>query len=377
MVKYILISRSAFLNKDSEVRQEFIQLHHKLKHTEIKLLLVTRNENITSCRAILKKTFGDGEVLIGKRFDLSKKFIEGNKKISNNDFIMIGSVEEDIRIVANNKIVLFNPTWLQVNEKIVKYGFRIESVDKLIRCIDILNLENKFMFDSKINEKTTLIALCDAREYYAVADELEMLKRYKGVLKFNQEPYQYAVYFHYVCNLLNDNRFKDVDYWMAVPSSSGSNNNYVYEMVANTRYLMNDRKKEDLFIRHKPAKKSTYMNNDERINLGCTRHFDTIHLNPKYKGKLTGKKICVIDDYVTNGTSFETIRNLLENEGVKEIILLAIGSFKKPYIRERYKLEGNVYEEGYNYELLDIKPIRILANDYAQETITSIYNIIS
>lgn len=377
MVKYILISRSVFLNEHSEVREEFIRLHHKLKQTEIKLVLVTRNDNSSSCRAILNKTFGDGEVSVGQRFRLSKKFIEGNKKISNKDFIMIGSVEEDIRIVANNKIVLFNPTWLQVDEKIAKYGFRIESIDKLIRCIDILNLENQFMFDTKIDEKTTLIALCDAREYYAVTDELEMLKTYKGVLKFNEEPYQYAVYFHYICNLLNDNRFKDVDYWMAVPSSSGSNKNYVYEMITNTRYLMNDRKKEDLFIRYKPAQKSTYMRSDERISLGCTRHFDTIHLNPKYKGKLKGKKICIIDDYVTNGTSFETIRNLLENEGVKEIILLAIGSFKKPYIRERYKIEGNVYEKDFNYELIDIKTIRIVANDYAKQTIKNIYSIIS
>lgn len=377
MVKYILISRSVFLNKNSEVREEFIQLHHKLKHTGIKLMLITRNENISSCRAILKKTFGEGEVFIGKRLDFSKKFIEGNEKISNKDFIMVGSVEEDIRIVANNKIVLFNPTWLQVDEKIVKYGFRIESIDKLIRCIDILNLENQFMFDAEIDEKTTLIALCDAREYYAVSDELEMLKQYKGVLKFNKEPYQYAVYFHYVCNLLNDDRFRDVDYWMAVPSSSGSNNNYVYEMITNTRYLMNDRKKEDLFIRHKPAQKSTYMDKAERIYLGCTRHFDTIHLNPKYKGKLKGKKICIIDDYVTNGTSFETIRNLLENEGVKEIILLAIGSFKKPYIKENYRIEGNVYEKAFKYELLNRETIRVVANDYAREAIRNIYSIIN
>ena len=375
MVKFILISRSAFLNEESKIREEILLLHQKLLQKDIKLVLVTRSKG--EYKEILNETFGNGEILIKERYPLSKKFIEHNPKISNKDFIMLGAVEEDIRIVANNKIILFNPMWMKVEEKIQKYGFRINSIDKLIQCIDILNLENQFMFDAKLNEKTNLIALCDAREYYAVTDELEVLKKYKGVLKFNHEPYQYAVYFHYICNLLNDERFTNVDYWMAVPSSSGSNENYVYEMVANTRYLLNDRKKDDLFIRHTPAQKSTYMDKDERKRLGCARHFDTIHLNPKYKGKLRGKKVCIIDDYVTNGTSFDTLRNLLEAEGVREIILLAIGTFRKPYVKENYEISGNVFTKDFSYELVDKNSIRIQANNVAQETIKKIYNIIN
>lgn len=375
MIKFILISRSAFFNEESKVREEVLLLYKTLQQKNIKLVLVTRS--IGEYKEILNETFDEGEILIRERYPLSKKFIEKNPKISNRDFIMLGAVEEDIRIVANNKIILFNPTWIQVDEKIHKYGFRIDSINKLIQCIDILNLENQFMFDTKINEKTNLIALCDAREYFAVKDELEMLRRYKDVLKFNQEPYQYAVYFHYVCNLLNDERFMDVDYWMAVPSSSGSNKNYVYEIVTNTRYLMNDRKKDDLFIRHTQAQKSTYMDNNERIRLGCARHFDTICLNPKYRGKLRDKKVCIIDDYVTNGTSFETLRNLLETEEVREIILLAIGTFKKPYVKEDYQITGSIFTKDFNYEMLARKSIRIQANDKAQETIKKIYSIIN
>lgn len=375
MVKFILISRNAFFDSESEVRKEIILLHQGLQQKDIKLVLVTRSSE--QYREILKRTFGDGEILIRKRHNLSGKFIENSTKISNKDFIMIGSVKEDIYITANNKITLFNPTWIQVEEKIEQYGFRIESVGKLIQCIDILNLENRFMYDTNIDENTTLIALCDAREYYAVNDELEMLKKYKGVLKFNQELYQYAVYFHYICNLLNDDRFKDIDYWMAVPSSSGSTQNYVYEMVQNTRYLLKNSKKDNLFIRHTPAQKSTYMNQKERVDQGCSRHFDSIYLNPKYKGKLVDKKVCILDDYVTNGTTFETLRNLLQTEGVREIILLAIGTFKKPYIKEDYKIVGDIFTKEFRYEIKDRKSIRIQANDEAQVTIKKIYSIIS
>lgn len=374
MVKYILVSRNAFFNDDKEIRSEIIELYNKINREEIQIVFVSRT--LAEYKGIIEQVFGKDEILLGNRRSLSGKFIEGSSKATNKDFVLIGAIDEDIRIGANNKIILFNPTWIDVEEKIEKYGFEIGSISNLYQCINILNLEKGFMYDTKIDERTTLIALCDAREYYAVANEKEMLKRYKNVLKYNQVKYQYAVYFHYLCNLFNDERFSDVDYWMAVPSSSGKNANYIYEMVKNTRYILNNRKSEDLFIRHIEAPKSTYLTPEERIAQGCTRHLETIHLNPKYKKQLKGKKICIIDDYVNNGTSFDTLRNLLKELEVSEIILLAVGTFQKPYIREDYNIFGDVFNGEFSFEKTHSTTINHYPNYEAQRRIKDIYDII-
>lgn len=374
MVKYILVSRNVFFDEDKEIRSEIKALYDRLEGKEIKIVFVSRN--LEEYKEKIIDYFGKGKILLGNRKKLSGKFIVDSATATKKDFIMLGAVDEDIRIVANNKIILFNPLWVDVEEKIGKYGFKVADIEILYRCINILNLEKGFMYDTKIDDITTLISLCDAREYYAVNDELEMLKRYKGVLKYSHIKYQYAVYFHYLCNLFNDARFSDIDYWMAVPSSSGENANYIYEMVKNTRYILNNRSSKELFVRHIKAPKSTFLSPQERLKQGCERHLNTIHLNSKYKGQLKGKKICIIDDYVNNGASFEALRNILKELEVKEIILLAVGTFHKPYIKEEYRVEGDVFRSGFTFEKIETYKISHSPNYEAQQRITEIYEII-
>ncbi|MED3983484.1 hypothetical protein P4646_05265 [Peribacillus simplex] len=64
------------------------------------------------------------------------------------------------------------------------------------------------------------------------------------------------------------------------------------------------------------------------------------------------------------------------NEGVSEIILVAIGSFKKPYYIEDYTILGNVYEPGYTYQLERKRRIQGIVNEKSSEIINQIHNII-
>lgn len=379
VVKYIFVSRKAFFNEENKVEDCIRELYNKIKQTDMKLVLITKYGSVPRYRQILRDEFGENQVGIKSRGDVSKKFIEDYEfkyGVKNKDIVMIGAVKEDVYITANNKLVLFQSFWKKVDEEIEKYGFKINSIDKLLKCISILSLNKEFMYDEKISDNTTLIAITDAKSYYAVSNEKEMINRYKGVLKYKRTLYQYAVYFHYTCTILNDERFKDVDYWMAMPSSSGKNENYVYKMVENTRYIMKNSRKKEMFIRHTPAEKSTSMEHFDRIEQGCSRHFNTICLNPYYKNRLEGAKVCVLDDYTTNGTSFETIRNLLTEAGVSEIILVAIGTFQNPYIKSNYTFTGDIYSKHYQYVLNSEKRIYPATNDEAKRMIIDVYDII-
>ncbi|MFJ6032523.1 hypothetical protein ACIQFL_19280 [Bacillus toyonensis] len=369
---YLLVSRNAFFDDNDNIRKEIFGLLDLIQDKDIQVVLVTRS------REKYEKIINDNipnahKIEYAQRGKLSKKFIDKTTK----NFMLIGAVDVDIRIAANNKILLIHPLWIEnVEPNIEKYGFKLRSFKQVVQCIDILNLDNQLFYDFQVDEKTRMIAVSNANKYYVVENEAEMIKKYKNTLKFGNNDYKYAVYFHYLTMIIGMQEFNDVDYWMCVPSSSGTNDNNIYDIVKRTRYLLNNRKSDELFIRHTPSQKSTYMSSSDRINEGCKRHLETIHLNPKYKGKLKGQKICVIDDYVTYGPSFESIRNLLIKEEVSEIILVAIGTFRKPYYKENYKINGNVYEAGFGHSFVNKSVIRGIPNENSSEIINKIHNII-
>ena len=367
----ILISRNVFFDQNDKIRNEIHELFDSIQGREIQLVLVTRNK--LKYKKIIDESFSENHgIKFGNRADLSRKFTSNNKGL-----LILGAVKEDIWIAANNQILLINPQWVSgVAEEIETYGFKLQNYLQVLECIDILNIETQLFYNFAIDENTRLIAVSNANKYYTVKKEEEMIHTYRGILKFGVENYKYAVYFHYLTMIIGTEYFKDVDYWMTVPSSDGTNKNNIYEIVKHTRYLLKNNKKDELFIRHTPAKKSTSMSRDERISIGCKRHLDTLILNPKYKGKLKGKKICVLDDYVTNGTSFESIRNMLKHEEVSEIILIAIGTFKQPYQKEDYKLTGDLYKPGFDYSFVGSDILRGTANDKSLEVIELIHDII-
>ncbi|MDK8643793.1 hypothetical protein [Niallia taxi] len=369
---YILISRNAFFDKEDKVRKEINELLKLVEDKEIQVVLVTRSKATYKDKIAEYLPEYSSKIKFGQRGELSRKFTKNNK-----NFMLIGAVNEDIRIAANNRILLINPLWIKnVEPNIDKYGFKLKNVKQIVQCIEILSLENQLFNDFKVDDKTRLIAVSNANKYYAVENEAQMIEEYKKTLKYGHDYYKYAVYFHYLTMIFRMSEFHDVDYWMAVPSSSGSNENNIYDIVKSTRYLLKNRASDELFVRHTPAKKSTFMDSNVRIKEGSKRHLETIHLNPKYKGKLKGKKICVIDDYVTYGASFECIRNLLVTEGVREIILVAIGSFQKPYYKEDYKIIGDIYKPKMEFRLNEKGQIIGTVNEKSSQIINRIYEII-
>jgi len=118
---------------------------------------------------------------------------------------------------------------------------------------------------------------------------------------------------------------------------------------------MNGRKHEAIFIRHTATKKSRSDSRDDRQkNDYCLKHFQSIRVNDKYKGKLKGRVVCVFDDYLNHGNTFEALRNLLIKCKVKKIIFVSIGKFKRnyesQYIQKSFSIEGDVYSENYTAE---------------------------
>lgn len=152
--------------------------------------------------------------------------------------------------------------------------------------------------------------------------------------------------------IAHDEDFKEVQDWAVAPSSSTNPPQIMENLKEHVRYMMNGRKPEPIFIRHTTTSKSRFDNRDVRQrNDYCQKHFRSIRLNDKYKGKLKGRVVCVFDDYLTQGNTFEALRNLLIKCEVKKIIFVSIGKFKhtreSQYVQKSVSIEGDVYSGNY------------------------------
>ena len=121
------------------------------------------------------------------------------------------------------------------------------------------------------------------------------------------------------------------------------------ELKEHVRCMMYGRKPEPIFVRHKVTNKSRFDRREVRQqNNYCQKHFESIYVNDKYKGKLRDRVVCVFDDYLTHGSTFETLRNLLVSCKVKKIIFVAVGKFKQnfeyAYAQKSFSIKGDVHK---------------------------------
>ncbi|MER6563562.1 hypothetical protein ABT300_38765 [Streptomyces sp. NPDC001027] len=63
----------------------------------------------------------------------------------------------------------------------------------------------------------------------------------------------------------------------------------------------------------------------------------TVHLGPKYRGRLGTKTVVVLDDFTTHGMSLEWARILLTAAGAQRIVMLTVGKYGSRHTRYELK----------------------------------------
>lgn len=306
-----------------------------------------------------------------------KDFITNNKK---ENFIVIGNRDVDFQLSVNNKLLYIVPLWCEyIYDKSEKYGVKVKNVKQLNELIKTVNNQNNWYYHEVLTDNTEVYSLMSgmSKLYNMSEEERELVRGFEKFLKHGQVQYYDILYYHFLAAISNLEKFKEIDIWGIAPSSGKNLNKDMLLFKDRARYIMKKKftkEGENLFIRHKAITKSHELYYGERVRLGATRHFDSININPKYKVK--GKNICIFDDYLTNGNTFEAMRNMLRNAGAKKIIFVSLGRFRRDYVYQDYKLTGNVYKEnGFNYELLEKKSITYKCNDTARFEVERLHYI--
>lgn len=359
----------------------------------------TRNELINELKKLASEDENDVVFYSMKRNDLQLarktfetikefKFAQRNKveafvkKNSNNNcFIFVGAKNQDFLAAVQSRALFIVPCWIPMEDKAIRYGIHVENPIQLYKFIRVLNNQNVWYSTIKIDDKSTAYSLIDARYggYAKNDDEREMVKNFENLLKKDMSHrYHRILLYHFLAGMTNTMDFDDIEIFGMIPSSSCKLNQYVYEFMSHVRELKGARlpkqydkygtdiEHRNLIIRHTPKVQNHAGGRSagERATMGAAEEFNTLMINPDYKKKIERLRadnrfnVCIFDDYMTHGNSFNAVRNMLEEIGVNKVIFVSIGLFKTSCFQRRdYQIAGDVYKGKFKYDEIGYKPV--------------------
>lgn len=312
------------------------------------------------------------------------------KKHEKSLFLVVGKKNVDFQMAVNNKLLLITPIWFDLVEKnAMEYGIKVENPLQLYNFIQTINNQNTWYSKLTLPDKTTILSLTDARtfeKYTKSKEEREVLEKFNQILKKGSRNYYEMFLYHFISSISNNSAlFEDINYWGFFPSSSGDHeSNEMYYFKETVRKMMKGQplrneyyiRNPNLLIRHTPTYKSHDIRDvNKRINIGSDNHFSTIHLNPGYKNKLENKNVCIFDDYLTHGNSFECARNLLRKANVGKIIFVTLGRFVRPYQYQEYEINGDIYTNNYDYNRINRFEIHLSEFEINENAKTEVENL--
>ena len=269
--------------------------------------------------------------------------------------IVLAANDADFLTAVNTKLLMLGAGYAKENEpysKAYKYGLQIASVQGLRLFFErFFTIKNPWYYRLDLGNAYRVYSLTNANtKGYRSQNTIQLNLKFKQCLKEGNEDTRNSFVAYFMMGIYDIvNEVENIDFWATYPSSSveqESDLDYFKELARTTFKI---RAKDPLFIRYKKAeKRSTIYNASQRISDGCENQFDTMHLNPKYRNKLKGKTVGVIDDFTSYGTSGETIRMLLSEAGVDKIIFLTLGKFGKLYYKYNYVISGDVFAHNYS-----------------------------
>lgn len=241
-----------------------------------------------------------------RRGDALQKFI---KETSGKGEVVVicGAVDEDLYVAASTKSFLIAAGWVTPEEKVAKYGIPAPTPKKMRALIEIIVNQTNWYYLCAFKDPvpTKVVSLCLSNTYAGTVstEEKAMADAFQKILKdgANKPAIKRALICYLMAAIAHDEDFKEVQDWAVAPSSSTNPPQIMEDLKEHVRYMMNGRKPDPIFIRHTATRKSRFDNRDVRQRSDyCQKHFRSIRVNDKYKGKLKGRVVCVFDDYLTH-----------------------------------------------------------------------------
>lgn len=375
MGKILVFSKEVYF--DYLDGNQFDDLLSKFIDDNNKIVFISRDNRINKD---IKKYFVEKNIKVYVKTRDEIKDIMVNHPNEVEKFIIIGNRDKDFETAVNNKLLYIVPMWCnEICEKCEKYGVKINNLIQLEEIINTVNNHHNWYYHEKLEDGTEVYSLTsgNSRLWNVTSDEKELVDGFQKFLKQGKVDYYEILFYHFLAGISNLKLFKEIDMWGIAPSSGTSLSKEMMEFKDKARCLMKKRyakEGENLFLRYTPIKQSKYLGDSVREEQGAGRLLGSIYLNPDYSVK--GKVVCIFDDYLTHGNTFEAMRNILKIAKAKKIIFVSLGRFKKDYIYQNYDIKGDVTTpNGFTFKEITRTKILYRCNDKARREVENLHKI--
>ena len=345
-------------------------------------------------------------ILNGEKSEYEEKYSDSFEFPSEKEFLdNIDGIEEPIVFISgrddifelsrHRKALFVCPMWLEnIGENAEKYGVKVSTPKQAYQIIKHSNNNNFWHTRKELNDGTMVFTLLDAKfRYFSTsANEGKMIDNFKKTIYGDEKTTFFDVLKYAMISALSNNHeyFDDVDIWTVFPSSSLELDENLMEfkkaieVITETEaesYIEKEDFKDNLILRHTEKEKAHEVPLSVRTSNGSLVNLQTICLNPDFKGKVEGKTVCVIDDFLNHGYSFEAARNILKAAGAKQIILLALGFYQNDYAYQEFEIKGDPFIP--EFEIGEVKNTETILNPMFKinpqakveiETLFSVFN---
>lgn len=245
------------------------------------------------------------------------------------DFVVVGAVDEDMMMAVHGRVLLVRANWATpLGEKMQQYGVPFDQPAALPRVVDLLGDQQPWYF-TYASPDFEAYALTNAGTYRETDPDIVALAAdLREHLKFGDRIAP-GVLLHLLSSVYATDSIFGAEIWGYYPGSESQNDDT--ELMALLTRLVREplnrrsaKRGQPLLVRHLPAQKRHLVGGDRADPTG---QLVTLHLNPAYRGKIKGKVVAIVDDFLTYGCSFGVAAALLRAAGAKKVIAIAMGKF--------------------------------------------------
>jgi hypothetical protein len=245
---------------------------------------------------------------------------------------LVGNSKSDMLSAKHGKVLFLNAEWFTPG---VNYGLKFASIREIGRFVDLFCLREHFwhfMIDTPSLHVYALSPYSTFKEEFATysEDARESLKRGGRHIDFWTKYLCSSIYFTGV------NR--GISYVAPYPGHlAGAGSPLLDDLLFQVATCFGVSYLPDLIIRHTDAPKSQY----DRAGADHLRQLNTIRLNrtPLRYGATAfknpplrrGKRVLVVDDFCTEGKSFEAARLYIEQTGAEAVNVAFLKTINRSY----------------------------------------------
>lgn len=285
--------------------------------------------------------------------------IEANKKLGLelSQFVVLGASDEDFMMAVNSQSLLLRCEWSKkLGDKIKNYGVGFKKSKSIPQVIKLLNDQAPWYFEHT-STNFNVYALTNAGTYYeSNADLVRLATQLRDCLKHGGKINYQGFRLHFLSSINVTSLLKSGEVWGFYPSSDSENDGT--EIMANfctlARTTYKRRLKEPLFIRCKPTAKRHEGGGDRT---DPRPQIESVHINPAYRGKLGGKTVVVLDDYLTYGLSFGVSEALLRKAGAAKVLCVAMGKFGSKALKYDITINSDPFAPINRYQIGQTAPL--------------------